>query len=172
VDQGAGCLSGDDAERCGRWNGRPAIRTTSSAGAGWHIMDFFLRRQPRRTWTSVRTSAFSALTAADLVLKRRARAAYCALPPAGATMPIRSAPGGFCLSQQCGDRGAASQDQACAGSRSSIIDVHHGNGTQEIFYDRPDVLTVSIHGDPANYYPFFYGYGDQRGRGCRRRPSI
>ena len=45
------------------------------------------------------------------------------------------------------------------------VDVHHGNGTQAIFYERADVLTVSIHADPAHYYPFFYGYADQRGSG-------
>ena len=45
------------------------------------------------------------------------------------------------------------------------IDVHHGNGTQGIFYKRSDVLTVSIHADPKNFYPFFYGYETERGSG-------
>jgi acetoin utilization deacetylase AcuC-like enzyme len=46
------------------------------------------------------------------------------------------------------------------------IDYHHGNGTQSIFYERADVLTVSIHGDPATEYPFFLGYADERGSGA------
>jgi acetoin utilization deacetylase AcuC-like enzyme len=46
------------------------------------------------------------------------------------------------------------------------IDVHHGNGTQGIFYDRPDVLFVSLHADPSRYYPFFAGYADERGTGA------
>jgi len=46
------------------------------------------------------------------------------------------------------------------------IDYHHGNGTQSIFYERGDVLTVSIHGDPATEYPFFLGYADERGSGA------
>jgi acetoin utilization deacetylase AcuC-like enzyme len=45
------------------------------------------------------------------------------------------------------------------------IDFHHGNGTQQIFYERGDVLFVSIHGDPAREYPFFAGYADERGAG-------
>jgi acetoin utilization deacetylase AcuC-like enzyme len=43
------------------------------------------------------------------------------------------------------------------------IDFHHGNGTQQIFYERDDVLFVSIHADPAREYPFFAGYADERG---------
>lgn len=46
------------------------------------------------------------------------------------------------------------------------VDYHHGNGTQSIFYDRSDVLTVSIHGDPRTEYPFFLGHADERGAGA------
>ena len=46
------------------------------------------------------------------------------------------------------------------------IDYHHGNGEQDIFYDRADVLTISIHGHPRYAYPFFTGYGDERGEGA------
>jgi acetoin utilization deacetylase AcuC-like enzyme len=46
------------------------------------------------------------------------------------------------------------------------IDVHHGNGTQGIFYDRSDILFVSLHADPSRYYPFFAGYADERGTGA------
>ena len=45
------------------------------------------------------------------------------------------------------------------------VDVHHGNGTQDIFYDRSDVLTVSIHADPVRFYPFFWGHASERGTG-------
>ena len=43
--------------------------------------------------------------------------------------------------------------------------MHHGNGTQGIFYHRRDVLTVSIHADPARFYPFFWGHAEERGVG-------
>ncbi|RUX44507.1 histone deacetylase family protein, partial [Mesorhizobium sp. M4A.F.Ca.ET.050.02.1.1] len=46
------------------------------------------------------------------------------------------------------------------------VDLHHGNGTQGIFYARPDVLTVSLHADPVRFYPFFWGYADERGEGA------
>ena len=45
------------------------------------------------------------------------------------------------------------------------VDVHHGNGTQHLFYDRADVLTVSIHGDPADLFPHFSGFADETGTG-------
>jgi acetoin utilization deacetylase AcuC-like enzyme len=55
-----------------------------------------------------------------------------------------------------------------AGKRVAIldIDVHHGNGTEAIFYDRADVLTVSIHCHPKRFYPFFWGYAEEHGRGA------
>ena len=46
------------------------------------------------------------------------------------------------------------------------IDYHHGNGTQDIFFERSDVLTVSTHGDPRFSYPYFSGYDDERGQGA------
>jgi acetoin utilization deacetylase AcuC-like enzyme len=53
-------------------------------------------------------------------------------------------------------------------SRVAILDIdfHHGNGTQQIFYERADVLVVSIHADPAHQYPNFLGYADERGAGA------
>lgn len=45
------------------------------------------------------------------------------------------------------------------------IDVHHGNGTQALFYNRHDVLTISLHGDPAHLYPYYAGYSDEAGAG-------
>ncbi len=46
------------------------------------------------------------------------------------------------------------------------VDVHHGNGTQGIFYARPDVYTISIHADPVAYYPYVWGYAHERGEGA------
>lgn len=43
------------------------------------------------------------------------------------------------------------------------VDVHHGNGSQDIFYQRADVFTISLHMDPAFEYPFFAGYQSERG---------
>ena len=46
------------------------------------------------------------------------------------------------------------------------VDLHHGNGTQGIFYERSDVYTLSIHADPARFYPFFWGHAHERGEGA------
>ncbi|MFX1511734.1 MAG: histone deacetylase family protein [Promethearchaeota archaeon] len=52
------------------------------------------------------------------------------------------------------------------------IDFHHGNGTQQIFYDSKDVLTISIHGDPFTNYPYFSGYKDEIGKGFGKGHNI
>jgi acetoin utilization deacetylase AcuC-like enzyme len=53
-------------------------------------------------------------------------------------------------------------------ARVAVLDVdfHHGNGTQNIFYDRSDVLYVSLQGDPADAFPYFSGYSDETGTGA------
>jgi acetoin utilization deacetylase AcuC-like enzyme len=62
----------------------------------------------------------------------------------------------------------AAQAWTDRGARVAIVDVdyHHGNGTQQIFYDRGDVLFVSLHADPAFEYPFFLGFSNERGWGA------
>jgi len=130
--------------------------------AGWHIMDF-AGAVTADTWDSALTSAFAALTAADLVLAG-APAAYALCRPPGHHAYAERA-GGFCY---LNNAAIAAQYLRRAHARVAVldVDVHHGNGTQAIFYARADVLTVSIHADPAHYYPFFYGYADQRGSGA------
>ena len=45
------------------------------------------------------------------------------------------------------------------------VDYHHGNGTQQIFYERDDVAFVSLHGDPVRAYPYHTGFADETGAG-------
>jgi len=74
--------------------------------------------------------------------------------------------GGYCF---LNNSALAAQALRSAGAqRVAVLDVdyHHGNGTQEIFYARDDVLTVSIHGDPLTEYPFYLGHADERGVGA------
>ena len=72
--------------------------------------------------------------------------------------------GGVCF---LNNSAIAAQRLLAAGLRPAIldIDVHHGNGTQGIFYERDDVLTVSLHADPDGFYPFFWGHAHERGAG-------
>jgi acetoin utilization deacetylase AcuC-like enzyme len=74
--------------------------------------------------------------------------------------------GGFCYMNNAAIASQAFLDQGK--QRVAILDVdyHHGNGTQDIFYSRNDVLFASIHGDPSEEFPFFLGYADERGEGA------
>jgi acetoin utilization deacetylase AcuC-like enzyme len=62
---------------------------------------------------------------------------------------------------------AASPVLRAGGTRIAILDLdyHHGNGTQDIFYARGDVLFVSIHADPRTDYPYYWGHADETGEG-------
>ncbi len=115
------------------------------------------------TYTAARTAADVALTATDLVLGGET-AAYALCRPPGHHAP-RAAFGGYCFLNNAAI--AAEHARRAGAVRVAILDVdyHHGNGTQQIFYDRPDVLYVSLHGDPDRAYPYFAGYADECGAG-------
>jgi acetoin utilization deacetylase AcuC-like enzyme len=141
---------------------RPARYPRHITGrAGWHLMDFSCP-VTEKTWGAVEASANTALTAAALVAEGE-RVAYTLCRPPGHHAYADRA-GGFCY---LNNGAIAAQYLRQTHARVAIldIDVHHGNGTQSIFYERSDVLTVSVHADPAHFYPFFYGYEIQRGRG-------
>jgi acetoin utilization deacetylase AcuC-like enzyme len=114
------------------------------------------------TWNSAYWSAETAATAADLVLDGE-RAVYGLSRPPG-HHAFADMAGGFCF---LNNSAIAAQHLRRAHDRVAILDVdlHHGNGTQGIFYARPDVLTVSIHADPIRFYPFFWGHASERGEG-------
>ncbi|TKC92567.1 histone deacetylase family protein [Trinickia terrae] len=115
------------------------------------------------TWDAVSASANLALTGIDR-LSDGTRSAFALCRPPGHHAG-REYMGGYCYlnnaaiaAQHCIARGA---------ERVAILDIdfHHGNGTQEIFYDRSDVLFISIHGDPAVSFPYFSGHANERGAG-------
>ncbi|MEQ8306095.1 MAG: histone deacetylase family protein [Hoeflea sp.] len=114
------------------------------------------------TWQSAYWSAQTALSATGLVLEGEP-AAYALCRPPG-HHAFGDLAGGFCF---LNNSAIAAQALLRAGRRPAIldVDVHHGNGTQGIFYARRDVLTVSIHADPARFYPFFWGHAGERGDG-------
>ena len=129
--------------------------------AGVFMMDFSCAIT-EKTWGSVSASAMTALTAADMVLKGE-RVAYALCRPPGHHAYANRA-GGFCY---LNNTALAAQHLRMVHERVAIldIDVHHGNGTQAIFYKRPDVLTVSIHADPAEFYPYYWGAAAEDGEG-------
>lgn len=114
------------------------------------------------TWPAVYGAAQCAVAAADAALA--AGHAYALCRPPGHHAYAESA-GGFCFLNNSAI--AAERMRVATGGPVAIldIDVHHGNGTQGIFYARADVLTVSVHADPADYFPFYAGYADETGVG-------
>ena len=74
--------------------------------------------------------------------------------------------GGYCFLNNGAIAAQALRDLGCAKVAVLDIDYHHGNGTQTIFYERADVMTVSIHGNPATEYPFFLGHANEHGAGA------
>ena len=74
--------------------------------------------------------------------------------------------GGYCFLNNAAVAAQTLRDQGAARVAVLDVDYHHGNGTQSIFYDRADVLFVSIHGDPRTEYPFYLGHADETGEGA------
>ncbi|MBC00249.1 MAG: acetylpolyamine amidohydrolase [Rhodobacteraceae bacterium] len=116
------------------------------------------------TFAAARASANSALTAARLVAGGEASAfALCRPPGHHAAADYY---GGYCF---LNNAAVAAQWLRDAGAeRVAVLDVdyHHGNGTQSIFYERDDVLFLSIHADPREEYPYFLGHADETGAGA------
>jgi acetoin utilization deacetylase AcuC-like enzyme len=130
--------------------------------AGYHMADTACPIGPD-TWESAYWSAQSAVHAADLVADGETAAYGLCRPPGHHA--FADIAGGFCF---LNNAAIAAQRLAGKGYRVAIVDVdlHHGNGTQGIFYARSDVLTVSIHADPVRFYPFFWGHVSERGEGA------
>ncbi|MDP4022921.1 histone deacetylase family protein [Methylobacterium sp. NEAU 140] len=129
---------------------------------GYHTADL---STPIRagTWAAVHGSAQAAIGAADAALAEGH--AYALSRPPGHHAYADSA-GGFCFLNNSAV--AAERMRRATGGPVAVldIDVHHGNGTQGIFYDSGDVLTVSVHADPGDYFPFYAGYADETGAGA------
>ncbi|GGA96342.1 histone deacetylase family protein [Allosediminivita pacifica] len=148
-------------------NIHPANRTDgypkSAVGqAGWHQADTACPIA-EHTYEAAYWSAQSAVAGADHLIGG-GRMAYALSRPPG-HHAFEALAGGFCFFN---NSGIAAERLRAAGLRPAIVDVdvHHGNGTQGMFYGRGDVLTVSIHADPARFYPFFWGHAQERGEGA------
>ncbi len=118
----------------------------------------------RGTWAAARVGAHCALSAAQQVLAGDRASFALSRPPghhAGADFF-----GGYCFLNNAALAAQHLRDQGLAKVAILDVDYHHGNGTQAIFYDRPDVFFTSIHGDPRTEYPFYLGHADEQGAGA------
>ena len=115
------------------------------------------------TWEAAYAAAQVALTGAERI-RQGATSAFALCRPPGHHAAIDMF-GGYCF---VNNAAVAAQHLLDKGAkRIAILDVdfHHGNGTQDIFYDRDDVLFLSIHGDPMDAFPHFLGHEDETGTG-------
>jgi len=116
------------------------------------------------TWEAARAAADVALTAAARIAAGE-RSAFALCRPPG-HHAARDLYGGYCFLNNAAIAAQYLRDQGAARVAILDVDFHHGNGTQDIFYDRADVLYVSLHGDPAHAFPYFMGYADETGAGA------
>ncbi|WP_309474790.1 histone deacetylase family protein [Dissulfurirhabdus thermomarina] len=128
--------------------------------AGYYCIDTFTPLT-RNAFDAARKAVDAALSGADAILKG-APVAYVLCRPPGHHAEHRLF-GGFCYM----NNSAIAANRLSAMGRTAVLDIdfHHGNGTQDIFYRRGDVLTVSIHGHPNHAYPYFSGFADETGEG-------
>jgi acetoin utilization deacetylase AcuC-like enzyme len=126
---------------------------------GWHSFDTSCPITPG-TWRAALAAASGALAAAEEAAAGR-HAYALARPPGHHAYAERM--GGHCYLNNAAL--AAEHLRRRGANRVAVLDIdsHHGNGTQGIFWDRPDVLFVSVHGDPDRYYPWFVGHAEERG---------
>jgi len=142
----------------------PGYPEIISGRAGFHMEDLSCPINAG-TWRAAYGSAQSALAAADAVIHGNGvtRAFGLCRPPGHHAFAERAA--GYCYLNNAAIAAQYFRDHGAARVSILDVDVHHGNGSQDIFYDRGDVQFVSLHGDPANFSPFFWGYKNQTGRG-------
>ena len=115
------------------------------------------------SWAAIRRSAETAVTGA-LLVSEGARYVFSLCRPPG-HHASRDRCGGYCYLNNTAIAAQLLIDHGMRRVAVLDVDYHHGNGTQSIFYDRRDVLTVSLHADPRDEYPYFAGYEDERGIG-------
>ncbi len=116
------------------------------------------------TWTAITAAADVALTGAAKLLEGERNAfALCRPPGHHAAADYY---GGYCFFNNAAIAAQHLLDHKAARVAVLDVDYHHGNGTQSIFYERSDVLFVSIHADPLQEYPYFLGHADEDGSGA------
>jgi acetoin utilization deacetylase AcuC-like enzyme len=135
--------------------------------AGYYCIDTFTPINGN-AFLAAKRAVDCALTAAEQILEGY-RLAYALVRPPGHHAERHSF-GGFCYFNSA----AIAAQYLSAYGRVAILDIdyHHGNGAQNIFYQRPDVLTISLHGHPSFAYPYFSGFADEKGAGAGKGFNI
>ena len=116
------------------------------------------------TWTAAKTGADCAINAAH-ALRLGERGTFALTRPPGRHAGADYC-GGFCFLNNAALAAQHLLDDGLQRVAILDIDYHHGNGTQDIFYRRKDVLVASIHADPRTDYPYYAGHADETGAGA------
>lgn len=117
------------------------------------------------TWDAAYWAAQTALTALQPLLDGTERAAFALCRPPGHHSGADYL-GGYCYLNNAAIAARAARDAGMARVAVLDVDYHHGNGTQDIFWEDGSVFFASIHGDPSTEYPFYWGHADERGEGA------
>ncbi len=142
---------------------KPRMPTSVGARTGMFAMDTMTLIGPG-TWEAVRAAAACSLSAANLVASG-SQIVYAAVRPPGHHAG-RSFYGGSCYLNNAALAARRLADRS--GEIVAVIDLdaHHGNGTQQIFYETSEILYGSVHIDPASgYFPHWVGFADETGAG-------
>ena len=120
------------------------------------------------TWQAALASVNTALSGAQALLARcgNGTAGIFALCRPPGHHAGRDFYGGYCFLNNAAIAAQYLLDNGADRTVALDIDFHHGNGTQSLFYDRSDVLFLSIHGHPAREFPFYSGYAEEQGSGA------
>ncbi len=116
------------------------------------------------TWAAAKAGGDAAASAAARVALGTRAAFCCTRPPGHHAGPDFM--GGYCFLNNAAVAAQTLRNQGAQRVAVLDVDYHHGNGTQSIFYDRSDVLFISMHGDPRTEYPFYLGHADETGEGA------
>ncbi len=140
---------------------KPPVPGTLLGKAGYYMMDLSACIV-EATYNAALVSANCALSAAQVVFENSTTAFALCRPPghhAG-----KDYAGGYCFINNA----SVAANWLSAKGKVAILDIdyHAGNGTQDIFYERNEVLTISIHGDPHYEYPHYIGFADETGAGA------
>jgi len=114
------------------------------------------------TWEAASVSKDVALTGAEILLKRGQKGIFSLCRPPGHHAAFDMF-GGYCFLNNAAISAQWFRDNGIEKVSILDIDFHHGNGTQDIFYERGDVLYISLHGHPRDAFPHFSGYKDETG---------
>ena len=148
----------------------PPVPAAITARAGRFAYDTMTLIGPG-TWDAARAAVDVALTAADLVLAGEPASYACCRPPGHHA--TRDCFGGSCYLNNSAAAAARLRDAGRTPVAVIDVDAHHGNGTQAIFWNDDDVLTGSVHVDPAaGWFPHFLGFEDERGASGSNRNVV